>query len=248
MKNILRLVSLLLVLSFALAMFACAKEEPVAPPAETEAPEPEHVHTYEFECGGTCTECGVSSEPVHIYDLVNKTEPNLYQKSFETYACKYCKTEKTVEEGEVLPPEELGLPVIYFNGSLDGISKQNELTLSATYKSEGQSFDTYVKMKVQGNTSQFYEKKNFTVKFYKDAACESKNKVDLGWGKQNKYVMKANFVDPSQARNVVSARLYAQIVAERVDENSPLAKLAPNYGVIDGYPHLGYDHHVLRRC
>ena len=210
-------------------------ETPDAP-----TPEPPHVHSYEFECGGTCIECGVASEPVHIYDLVNKTEPDLYRKSVETYACKYCKAEKTVEEGDVLPPEELGLPVIYFTGSLDGISKQNELTLSASYKSEEQSFDTYVKMKVQGNTSQFYEKKNFTVKFYKDAECDSKNKVDLGWGKQYKYCMKANFVDPSQARNIVSARLYAQIVAERVGDEGPLAKLAPNYGVIDGYPVLMY--------
>ena len=67
----------------------------------------------------------------------------------------------------------------------------------------------------------------------------SKKKVDFGWGTESKYCMKAIYVDVSHARNIVGARLAAQVTAGRTGLDSTLA-LAPNYGLIDGFPILVY--------
>ena len=71
--------------------------------------------------------------------------------------------------------------------------------------------------------------------------------------------MKANWVDFSQARNVVSCRLWGNIVTSRkTSENQQrLAALATNGGAIDGFPiavymngvfHGLYTMYTLVRC
>ena len=153
------------------------------------------------------------------------------------YTCSKCNNTKELEVGY----KEIGLPVIDFTGSLEGISKENELKISVKYSSEEQAFDCDAKIKVQGATSASYPKKNYTIKLYeKDTDYNKKHKVELvdGWGKENKYCLKANWVDYSQARNVVSAKLYGQIVNSRTTEDK-INELY-NGGAIDGYPVVIY--------
>lgn len=59
--------------------------------------------------------------------------------------------------------------------------------------------------------------------------------TDYSWGNRKKYVAKANWIDPSMARNVVSARLWSQIVATRRNKSGNLAN-ATNGGAVDGFP------------
>ena len=77
------------------------------------------------------------------------------------------------------------------------------------------------------------------MKLFEDSKAKTKLKVNLGWGKESKYCMKANYIDSSQARNIVGARLFAEIVQTRKNIN-PGLKNAPNFGLIDGYPVLVY--------
>lgn len=58
------------------------------------------------------------------------------------------------------------------------------------------------------------------------------------WGEKKKYCLKANFVDSSHARNIVSARLWGQMVSIRstLREVEDARADAPNYGAIDGFP------------
>lgn len=84
-----------------------------------------------------------------------------------------------------------------------------------------------------------HPKKNQTVKLYSDAACTEKMKVDFkGWGKQNKFCFKANWIDITHARNIVSARLWGDIVKSRSNYNEipELLRTSPNQGAIDGFP------------
>lgn len=131
-----------------------------------------------------------------------------------------------------------GMPVINLSGSLDGISKNKKVTVGVSYSSETKSFSSKATLKIQGGTSIYFPKNNYTIQFLKDDG--SKNKVCLvdSWGKQSKYCLKANWVDYSQARNVVSGRLFNQIVHSRGfdDELDALN----NGGVVDGYPVLIY--------
>lgn len=95
----------------------------------------------------------------------------------------------------------------------------------------------YVAAKWQGDSSTMLPKKNYTLKFYFDSAYHRKDKTGFfDLGKESKWVTKANYIDPTQARNVVSARLWGDVVKSR--KTAPPTELinAPNYGATNGYP------------
>ena len=84
-----------------------------------------------------------------------------------------------------------------------------------------------------------YPKKNFTIKLFEDEAKSQKKKIGFkNWGKQNKFCLKANWIDISHARNVVSARLWGDVVKSRNNYNElpELLRTSPNQGAIDGFP------------
>lgn len=81
---------------------------------------------------------------------------------------------------------------------------------------------------------------NRVVAWPKDGEREI-TQFDNPWGDQRKYCLKANFIDPSGARNVASARLWASIVNSRADSKVVEAADArltasPNCGAVDGFP------------
>ena len=131
------------------------------------------------------------------------------------------------------------MPVLNFTGDYTAATNaKNEVPMQFSFVDpNGTTIEGYAKIKVQGSSSVAYPKKNYTVKLYKDSEFDSKYKVDLGWGKENKYVIKANWVDFSSARNVVSCRLWGDIVQSRAtsDIQQRLAGLKTNGGAIDGF-------------
>ncbi len=140
-----------------------------------------------------------------------------------------------------MPPSKfdhaaLGVPTIEFNGDISSMSKDNAVTLSYKY---GDRSGTCT-LKWQGSSSVIFPKKNYTVKF--DTAFEAKGAdSSLGspaWGEQKKYCLKADWVDFSHCRNVVTARLWGQLLRSRRDSFEYLAKLKglTNGGAIDGFP------------
>lgn len=129
------------------------------------------------------------------------------------------------------------IPCLYFDGILP--TSKDQGNYKGAYHFRGSIIDDgYATLKVQGNSSTAYNKKNFTITFYSDAACSSKKKIDFGWGAQSKYVMKANWIDITHSRNVVSAQLWGDVVKSRTDyETLPeLLRTSPNQGAIDGFP------------
>lgn len=134
-------------------------------------------------------------------------------------------------------PAEDDIPKVFFGGSLQ--QTKDAAVVPFRYISKTQDIVGYAEIKAQGNSSMSYPKKNQTVKLFKDADCTEKLKVDFkGWGKQNKHVYKANWIDLSHARNVVSARLWADTVKSRsnYDELPEELRTSPNQGVVDGFP------------
>ena len=151
--------------------------------------------------------------------------------------CSSCKTELRTEP---IPADVESMPILYFSGEYEkATASKNEVDMTVRYTNpNGEEFESYATIKVQGSSSAAYDKKNYTVKLYKDSEHEDKFKYNFGWGKESKYVIKANWVDFSQARNVVSCRLWGDIVKTRnTSENQQrLAALATNGGAIDGFP------------
>lgn len=134
-------------------------------------------------------------------------------------------------------PQEEDIPKIFFGGAL--AQTKTVSVVPFRYISKTQDVSGYAEIKAQGNSSMSYPKKNQTVKMFKDAACSQKMKIDFkGWGKQNKHCYKANWIDISHARNVVSARLWGDIVKSRSNYSQlpELYRTSPNQGAIDGFP------------
>lgn len=118
-----------------------------------------------------------------------------------------------------------GLPELALTGDVSAMTKENAVTLDYVY---GDKSGTCT-CKWQGSSSLNYPKKNYTIKF--DNAFEAYE----GWGEQKKYCFKANYIDHTHARNIVSAKLWGAIVRSRSPENATLEAL-PNCGAIDGFP------------
>lgn len=111
--------------------------------------------------------------------------------------------------------------------------------------------------KVQGATSAGLPKKNWTLNL--DQSIE----IFHGYGRQHKYVVKANMTDFSQSRNVVSAKIWGQVEKSRnkaedilqddqgnymTDSSGnhisftadPQLSIGGNYGAVDGFPIVIY--------
>ena len=134
-------------------------------------------------------------------------------------------------------PADDDIPRIYFSGGLLPVTK-DYTKLKMRYSSKTVNFECYINIKCQGTSSMAYDKKNFSIRTYEDEALENKLKLNFkGWGEQYKFVLKANYIDLSHARNVVSSKLWADCVASRsnFDELPEELKEAPNLGAIDGF-------------
>ncbi len=173
-------------------------------------------------------------------ERLNKMEEGIYNNSSQLKDIA-----KQIENGNIgnnVEPALMDMPRIYFSeGNLP--TTKTATTLRFDYYSKTKKYHGWAEIKCQGNSSMSYPKKNFTIKLYKDKAKTEKLKIDFkGWGKQSKFVLKANWIDITHARNVVSARIWGDIVKSRSGyANLPeLLKTSPNQGAIDGFPIVVY--------
>lgn len=153
-------------------------------------------------------------------------------------------------------PEKYGIPALYLWGSniLSLKDKSKTLQNEVTYKFPSFHVQgTVTKFKVQGATSVGLPKKNYTLNLDQDFEAFS------GFGKQHKYVIKANYLDASQSLNVVNAKLWGKIRATHyqvsdalqdnagnyltdnngnhiIAETDPQLSIGGNYGAVDGFP------------
>ena len=142
------------------------------------------------------------------------------------------------------------LPRIDFYGDISGMSKNEKKVLEFCYigatnyvynnREAAKRVSGFAKVKWQGASSIKYPKKNYSINLYKDGECieEYNTEFKTGWGEHNKYVLKANYVDPSHARNIIGAKLWGQMVKSRNNSSISYIKLKdyPNGGAVDGYP------------
>ena len=138
-------------------------------------------------------------------------------------------------DATILDDDEL--PKVFFSGNANPMTKDNAVELDISYRSDTENFDGYVEIKWQGSSSIAYPKKNYTIKMFNKDGSKLK-KSFCGWSKQNKFCLKANYVDATHARNIISARLWGDVVGSRADYDTLPIELrtSPNNGAIDGFP------------
>ncbi len=128
-------------------------------------------------------------------------------------------------------------PKLYFTGDMSEItletqrSKEIVCDIDVEYRSKEQIVNRSAKIKIQGSSSTQWRKKNYTITFYEEGNFDKKQGIDVGWGSQNKYCLKANWIDKTHSRNVVTAKL-----AGMIQKKYGLLETAPNNGAVDGFP------------
>lgn len=155
----------------------------------------------------------------------------------EDYVNSKIQTELEKIDLSTIEPKESDIPKVFIDGIIP--TTKDDVLAELTYISKTLQFHSYITIKCQGTSSMKYPKKNFTIKLYADEARSEKLKIDFkGWGEQYKFNLKANWIDISHARNVVSARLWGDVVKSRPTyTNLPeLLRTSPNQGAIDGFP------------
>lgn len=90
---------------------------------------------------------------------------------------------------------------------------------------------------VQGNSSTRYPAKNYTFKFYSNKENTTNFNIDVGWGLQNKYCFKKNWIDSTHTRNLSGARIAYDMVNSRPESDFKTNLLnTPHNGSVDGFP------------
>ena len=181
----------------------------------------------------TCKNCGAKGAALpHDYDDATCIKPA---------TCKNCVATKGSPSdhknvlGECIycgDPDADYCPKLYFTGDMSAMTSKKDIReITFEYKSGNQIIRGAAKIKVQGTSSLAYDKKNYTINFYEDKDYSKKMGIDVGWGAQDKYCLKANWIDKTHARNVVTARIAAEMQAQY-----GLFEMAPHNGTIDGFP------------
>ena len=156
------------------------------------------------------------------------------------YKLSYTASEIEVRLGRIdnVEPAEEDIPKVFITGIIP--TTKTDVEAEMDYISKTDKFHAYITIKCQGSSSMSYPKKNFTIKMYSDKSRETKLKKKFkDWGfEAHKFVLKANYIDHSHARNIVSARLWDQVVKSRSNYASlpEEMKTSPRSGAIDGFP------------
>ena len=138
---------------------------------------------------------------------------------------------KTVE------PANDDIPTIFITGAIP--DSKTYVAGELEYVSKSYRFHAYTYIKLQGNSTLYLPKKNYTVNLYSDENRSVKlNKEFKNWGFHNNFVLKAEYNDILHARNVVGAKLWSKVVQSRSDYDTLPEELknSPNNGAIDGFP------------
>lgn len=108
------------------------------------------------------------------------------------------------------------------------------------FDDKGRTVTGYLQFAMQGDSSRNYPKKNLKIKTFKDEECTDKLKwrPKADWDENSKFNIKANYIDATQARNLVNASIFANATAItpfafKAHEN--LAK-SQNLGQMEGIP------------
>lgn len=183
------------------------------------------IYTYS---NGTTKFKDITNETGHSFKEWEKSSTAANEEQRICERCGFIETKKTGIEQNI--------PTVSFYGSLGGIGKKTEVKLSFSYREADDFFDGFATLKHQGHSSLKYEKKNYTVKLYDDSELENKKHIVFkNWNKEYKYILKANYVDASNIRNLVCADIWSEMVASRREVNKRLLKTSHN-GAVDGFP------------
>ena len=132
------------------------------------------------------------------------------------------------------------VPKFSITNDLSSLSDDWEKS-SFIYEENGRSIKGYLQVGIQGFSSREWRKKNYKVKLYEDADCTKKLKIAFkpSWVPDSHFNLKANFIDATQAHNLVNAKLFANATAVTPIANETTRKglsKSTQLGQMAGFP------------
>lgn len=134
-----------------------------------------------------------------------------------------------------------GLPIMFVNQSTAAVENNSWSKADFTFVNGKTTTNGYMQIGVQGDSSKNYPKKNYKIKLFSDDAYKKKLKFapKAGWTKNSKFNLKANWIDATQARNLVNAKMVEKATAitpmSNLQETSDLLN-TQSLGQMEGFP------------
>ena len=177
----------------------------------------------------------VSSEDLsNITSTINLNSGKISElnSQMNTITNRVDNIENTVE------PQWNDIPKLSFNGDVTSMSKTTYCTLDFTYRSNTMCYYGKAKLKWQGSSSLSHPKKNYTIRLLEKDGKTKKYINFKGWGRQEKFVLKANYVDSLHLRNLAGARIAYDMITSRSDFDQLPHEMqtSPRCNTIDGFP------------
>ena len=142
--------------------------------------------------------------------------------------------------------ELLKIKINTLGQSLPTAKGDGDIPVLVMLEEESKFTYTYGTIKVQGSSTAIWPKKNWTVKLYSDQARENPVLLKVGDSIFSDYwIAKAEWIDPSLLRNMLSYRLWGDMVNSRTGSlrNEVLnafddgEQIETDYGIARGYPY-----------
>ena len=103
----------------------------------------------------------------------------------------------------------LQLPRVYLTGSTVGMGKDSPVKMAFKFVDAEQTITGWADVEWQGNTSIVFPIKNYGIDLYEDEAMTTKMDISvLPHMATDSYHLKANYIDPSNVKNLAGARLF----------------------------------------
>lgn len=137
--------------------------------------------------------------------------------------------------------DSLTLPTVKLYGKFENMTGDTSVTMQFKFNDHGRIIEGYSDTKWQGDSSLRFPKKNLRLKLYTDETLATKLKIkpDPRFPKDNKFNLKANYIQTFSARNLVTSELFREVVSSR-QSITPYVAGINNYGAIVGFPVLLY--------
>ncbi len=99
---------------------------------------------------------------------------------------------------------------------LPSSKSEGDLPVVLSMTIDGVNLTTYGEIKVQGSSTAYWPKKNWSLKFYSDQNRSERLKIKIGNSIASEdWIAKAEWIDPTMLRNALSYRLWGSIVDSR---------------------------------
>lgn len=141
-------------------------------------------------------------------------------------------TDYNLDLDNIKPKKNYVIPKMYFSGNIEDMQeKTDKRQIQVKYESSNLNFESFAQIKVQGSYTLKFDKKNYNITFFEDSSYTKKKKINVKWGDYSKYTLKANWTEPLQCRNTVTAQ-----IASEINQKYGILTDSVNNGLIDGFP------------